>query len=311
MKCQCPRQVFQCREQEHHCETLSQRCVSGIGSEMSQISKHFERAKSSDKQLGKLRHEMVIDSIKIKLCLSAKGKKSNADFLVKIITFVSFTLHSSSAQEVQAWMRLGVRGKHKTQGCTLIHLLLSNMIVFHVAHPLDMSGIEKTERWTELYYECDSGYDRISGTHPGIKCKREQQGASWTYSGFKCIDFCGPPKALPHASLKVKKHYYVGQELHFKCQSGYDKRPPTSGTSTCKKVNGIIIWTPLDMQCTNDSSKWPAQTVETEKTCQGIVAFRCKHVKLMTFHRRNQIVPATPRSAVATEEEAWTLKSSV
>ncbi|NXK93038.1 IL2RA protein, partial [Formicarius rufipectus] len=147
---------------------------------------------------------------------------------------------------------------------------------------------------TELYYECDSGYDRRSGDHPGIKCKREQQGASWVYRGFKCIDetillsraptveleftqkpeiktrreehqkqedlsefapedFCGPPKAIPHASLKLKKHYYVGQELHFKCQSGYNKRPPTSGTSTCKKVNGSIIWTHLDIQCIKDS----------------------------------------------------------
>ncbi|NXU85608.1 IL2RA protein, partial [Xiphorhynchus elegans] len=147
---------------------------------------------------------------------------------------------------------------------------------------------------TELYYECDSGYDRKSGDHPGIKCNRKEQGASWSYSGFRCIDgtillstaptvelefprkpetktrspapqkqgdlselapkeFCGPPKTIPHASLRLKKHYYVGQELHVKCQNGYDKRPPTSGTSTCKKVNGSIIWTPLDMRCTNDS----------------------------------------------------------
>ncbi|NXM35789.1 IL2RA protein, partial [Oxyruncus cristatus] len=66
-------------------------------------------------------------------------------------------------------------------------------------------------------------------------------------------DFCGPPKTVPHASIRLKKPYYVGQELHFKCQSGYDKRPPTSGTTTCKKVDGNIIWTPLDMRCTNDS----------------------------------------------------------
>ncbi|NXG26109.1 IL2RA protein, partial [Grallaria varia] len=146
---------------------------------------------------------------------------------------------------------------------------------------------------TEMYYECDSGYDRRSGAHPGIKCKKELQGASWGYSGFKCIDqtmllstaptveleftqkpaiktrspappkqedlsefaqkdFCGPPRTLPHASLKLKKHYYVGQELHFKCQSGYDKRLPTSGTSTCKKVNGSIVWTTLDVRCTNE-----------------------------------------------------------
>ncbi|NXP20366.1 IL2RA protein, partial [Scytalopus superciliaris] len=147
---------------------------------------------------------------------------------------------------------------------------------------------------TEMYYECDSGYDRWSGDHPGIKCKRENHRASWSYSGFKCIDetillstaptveieftqkseiktrslapqkqedlsefaqkdFCGPPKTLPHASIKLKKHYYVGQELHFKCQSGYDKQPPISGTSTCEKVKGSIIWTPLNMRCANDT----------------------------------------------------------
>ncbi|KFQ77900.1 hypothetical protein N335_05045, partial [Phaethon lepturus] len=67
-------------------------------------------------------------------------------------------------------------------------------------------------------------------------------------------DFCGPPKTIPHASLSLNKRYYTGQVLHFKCQSGFDKQPPTSGTRTCKKVNGQIVWTALDMQCTNDSS---------------------------------------------------------
>ncbi|NXG28313.1 I15RA protein, partial [Dromaius novaehollandiae] len=65
--------------------------------------------------------------------------------------------------------------------------------------------------------------------------------------------FCGMPKTIPHASLSLKELYNVGQVLHFKCQSGYDKRPPISGTRTCKKVNGKIVWTPLDMRCTNDS----------------------------------------------------------
>ncbi|KFP10761.1 hypothetical protein Z169_05851, partial [Egretta garzetta] len=67
-------------------------------------------------------------------------------------------------------------------------------------------------------------------------------------------DFCGPPKTMPHASLSQTQQYYVGQVLHFKCQSGYDKQHPTSGTRRCEKVNGKIIWTPLDMQCINDSS---------------------------------------------------------
>ncbi|XP_054701955.1 interleukin-2 receptor subunit alpha-like isoform X2 [Grus americana] len=80
-------------------------------------------------------------------------------------------------------------------------------------------------------------------------------------------DFCGPPKSIPHASLRLNKQYYIGQVLHFKCQSGFDKRPPTSGTRTCKKVNDQIIWTPLDIQCTNDSSysdEWPPQTIEPD-----------------------------------------------
>lgn len=75
-------------------------------------------------------------------------------------------------------------------------------------------------------------------------------------------DFCGPPKTIPHASLSLSKQYYVGQVLHFKCQSGYDKRPPISGTRECKKVNGKINWTPLDLRCTNDSNEWLPQTVE-------------------------------------------------
>ncbi|XP_010148396.1 PREDICTED: interleukin-2 receptor subunit alpha-like, partial [Eurypyga helias] len=88
-------------------------------------------------------------------------------------------------------------------------------------------------------------------------------------SEFDQKDFCGPPKTIPHASLSLNKQYYVGQVLHFKCQSGFDKRPPTSGTRTCKKVNGQINWTPLNMQCTNDSSysyERPPQTVEPGST---------------------------------------------
>ncbi|NXW58967.1 IL2RA protein, partial [Eurystomus gularis] len=72
-------------------------------------------------------------------------------------------------------------------------------------------------------------------------------------SEFDQKDFCGPPRTIPHASLRMSKKYYVGQVLHFKCQSGYDKRPPTSGTRVCKKEGGKIIWTALDMRCTNDS----------------------------------------------------------
>lgn len=84
---------------------------------------------------------------------------------------------------------------------------------------------------------------------------------------FNCVlpcaptDFCGPPKTVPHASIKLPQQHYVGQVLHFKCQTGYDKRPPTFGSRTCKEVNGKTFWTPLDMRCTNDSNQWPPQTI--------------------------------------------------
>ncbi|NXF90131.1 IL2RA protein, partial [Eubucco bourcierii] len=150
---------------------------------------------------------------------------------------------------------------------------------------------------TRLYYDCDTGYKRRSGQRSVIRCRNLNQGASWDYKDFECIDektwlstapttkldftqkprrkmlwkpenfsefdqkgqqviakdLCGPPRTIPHASLRPQRKYYVGQVVHFKCQSGYDKRPPTSGTRTCKKENGKILWTHLDMRCTNDS----------------------------------------------------------
>ncbi|NWI15292.1 IL2RA protein, partial [Crypturellus soui] len=145
---------------------------------------------------------------------------------------------------------------------------------------------------SKLYYECDDGYKRRKGQYLGIQCKSIDGIADWFYTNFECIHknillstapaveldftqeperktqspekqenipdfdwkaFCGMPKAFPHASIRKNKAYNVGQVLHFKCQSGYDKRPPTSGTSVCKKENGKVVWTPLDIQCTNDS----------------------------------------------------------
>ncbi|NXY89038.1 IL2RA protein, partial [Alcedo cyanopectus] len=145
---------------------------------------------------------------------------------------------------------------------------------------------------TKLYYECDSGYRRRKGQYGGIRCRMIEQVASWFYRSFECIDekillslaptmelhmnperktqspapqkqenlsdfdqkgFCGPPKTIPHASLSLNNTYSEGQVLHFKCQHGYDKRTPTSGTSICKKLDGKLIWTSLDLQCTNDS----------------------------------------------------------
>ena len=65
--------------------------------------------------------------------------------------------------------------------------------------------------------------------------------------------FCGMPQTVPHASLSVHQIYSVGQVLHFKCPTGYNKQLPTTGTITCKNVNGRIKWTPVDRPCTNDS----------------------------------------------------------
>ncbi|XP_038011238.1 interleukin-2 receptor subunit alpha-like isoform X3 [Motacilla alba alba] len=81
------------------------------------------------------------------------------------------------------------------------------------------------------------------------------------FSESKHKDFCGPPKTVPHASIRLPQQHYVGQVLHFKCQTGYDKRPPTFGSRMCKEVNGRTFWTPLDMRCTNDSNQWPPQTI--------------------------------------------------
>ncbi|NXH28238.1 IL2RA protein, partial [Myiagra hebetior] len=72
-------------------------------------------------------------------------------------------------------------------------------------------------------------------------------------SKFKQKDFCGPPKTFPHASIRLPQEHYVGQVLHFRCQTGYDKSPPTFGSTTCKEMNGKINWTTLDMKCTNGS----------------------------------------------------------
>ncbi|XP_010084060.1 PREDICTED: interleukin-2 receptor subunit alpha [Pterocles gutturalis] len=105
-------------------------------------------------------------------------------------------------------------------------------------------------------------------------------------SEFNQKDFCGPPKTIPHASLSLPDQYYVGQVLYLQCQSGYDKRLPTSGTRRCKKVDGEIIWTPLDMQCTNDSSsndKWLPQTIGPGSTHQSFSSSVILPVSMLFF----------------------------
>ncbi|XP_021239994.1 interleukin-15 receptor subunit alpha isoform X2 [Numida meleagris] len=143
---------------------------------------------------------------------------------------------------------------------------------------------------TKLRYVCDSGYKRRSGNSLTIRCQNISGTASWVYDELVCIaekpsfsrnqtaklnstpeparetqssapskqekisSFCGMPKTVPHTSLSAQQQYSVGQVLHFKCPTGYNKQLPESGTITCKNVNGIIKWMPLDTPCTNDSS---------------------------------------------------------
>ncbi|XP_054034893.1 interleukin-2 receptor subunit alpha [Dryobates pubescens] len=110
------------------------------------------------------------------------------------------------------------------------------------------------------------------------------------FLGFEQKDLCGPPRTIPHASLSVNRKYYVGQVLHFKCQSGYDKQPPTSGTRMCKKKNGKIIWTHLDMRCTNNTNEWPPQTnklVSTHPSFSSSVMLPVTAISFILF-----IIPA-------------------
>ncbi|XP_010193439.1 PREDICTED: interleukin-2 receptor subunit alpha-like, partial [Mesitornis unicolor] len=105
-------------------------------------------------------------------------------------------------------------------------------------------------------------------------------------------DFCGPPRTVPHASLSLNRRYYVGQVLYFKCQSGYDKRPPTSGTRSCKKVNGKIRWTSLRMRCANDSSysdEWLPQTTEPGMMV-ALVSHQCHDLFLQGLDPPAQLI---------------------
>ncbi|NXT42977.1 IL2RA protein, partial [Pelecanoides urinatrix] len=128
----------------------------------------------------------------------------------------------------------GIRCQKKLQVASWLYKefeCIDEKILLSTAPTMELDFTQKPERKTQS---------------PALQ-KREN------LSEFVQEDFCGPPKTIPHASLSLNEQYYVGQVLHFKCQSGYDKRPPTSGTRRCKKVNGKIFWTSLDMQCTNDS----------------------------------------------------------
>ncbi|NXU58355.1 IL2RA protein, partial [Turnix velox] len=127
---------------------------------------------------------------------------------------------------------------------------------------IQCQSIQQVASWVYGKFECvdekilfsTGPVMKLNATQkPEIKTQSPAFQKQENFSEFNQKEFCGPPKTFPHAFLVPNKHYYVGQVLHFKCQSGYNKSSPTSGTSTCKKVNSKIIWTPLDIRCTNDS----------------------------------------------------------
>uniref|UniRef100_K7G041 Interleukin-2 receptor subunit alpha n=1 Tax=Pelodiscus sinensis TaxID=13735 RepID=K7G041_PELSI len=149
--------------------------------------------------------------------------------------------------------------------------------------------IDKVMVGSKAQYECKPGYQRIVGESDFIVCKNDSEFIHWTMRTTICkrtkqgwaqsktqaLNFvssehsrifmspapltrafnscyCGMPMPVEYATAKVTE-YAVGQELHYKCLSGYDTRPPTSGIRTCKEENGKIFWTSLHLQCTNDS----------------------------------------------------------
>ncbi|XP_074757735.1 interleukin-2 receptor subunit alpha-like [Athene noctua] len=146
----------------------------------------------------------------------------------------------------------GIRCQSEKEGASWVYKKFECIV--HVTSPIDEKILLSTAPMTEV------DFTQKPETKPQSPAPQKRE----NFSEFRQKDFCGPPKTIPHASLSLNKQYYVGQVLHFKCQSGYNKQPPTSGTLRCKKLNGTIIWTHLDMRCTNDSDEWPPQTIEPD-----------------------------------------------
>ncbi|TFK09402.1 putative hydrolase RBBP9 [Platysternon megacephalum] len=145
--------------------------------------------------------------------------------------------------------------------------------------------IERVTVGSKVRYKCEAGYRRIIGESNFIVCINDTGLIHWTTKASVCerdptatsqqserkpenpvtivpsntAGYCGIPSPVEHATPKVTE-YVVGQELHYKCLSGYDARPPTSDISTCKKERGKIFWTRLRLLCTNDSKSGEEMT---------------------------------------------------
>uniref|UniRef100_A0A8C8R7S6 Interleukin-2 receptor subunit alpha n=1 Tax=Pelusios castaneus TaxID=367368 RepID=A0A8C8R7S6_9SAUR len=67
-----------------------------------------------------------------------------------------------------------------------------------------------------------------------------------------CQGYCGIPRSMEHARYRMTK-YGVGQELNYRCLSGYVAQSPTFAISVCKKDGDKLLWKELRLECTNDS----------------------------------------------------------
>uniref|UniRef100_A0A674J0X9 Interleukin-2 receptor subunit alpha n=1 Tax=Terrapene triunguis TaxID=2587831 RepID=A0A674J0X9_9SAUR len=151
----------------------------------------------------------------------------------------------------------------------------------------------------KVRYKCEAGYRRIPGESNFIVCTNDTGLIHWTTKASVCERkvgrdlrrsssptpcskqdqsptkscYCGIPSPVEHATPRVT-HYAVGQELHYKCLSGYNARPPTSDISTCKEERGKTFWTRLSLLCTNDSKSEEEMTQPIPITgstgCSGI-----------------------------------------
>ncbi|XP_074840287.1 interleukin-2 receptor subunit alpha isoform X2 [Carettochelys insculpta] len=161
--------------------------------------------------------------------------------------------------------------------------------------------IDKFMVGSKVQYPCEPGYKSTVGQANFIVCNNDNGFIHWTTSASVCTGhfsdasqqsggtpqrsapenpvtivpsdaagYCGMPKPVEYATDRVME-YTVGQELHYKCLSGYDAQPPTSDISVCKEEGGKIFWTSLRLQCHNDSRGGEAMTLSLPITVAVIV----------------------------------------
>ncbi|XP_034608315.1 interleukin-2 receptor subunit alpha [Trachemys scripta elegans] len=171
-------------------------------------------------------------------------------------------------------LRSGAATGHGTGKCSAPHYIEFAEIT-----------IDRIMVGSKVRYKCEAGYRRILGESNFIVCINDTGLIHWTTKASVCepdsgatsqqserkpenpvtivpsdtAGYCGIPSPMEHATPTVT-HYAVGQELHYKCLSGYNARPPTSDISTCKKERGKTFWTRLSLLCTNDSKSGEEMT---------------------------------------------------